>query len=110
MSITMSMMEIVKEQMIKHGVKDLKRLKVRVGELTAVEPEALQFCFEVYVKGTPMEGAALEIEEAPLMGRCVDCDEEFRMEYFLQACPRCEGGAVTKTTGHELDIVSMEAE
>lgn len=110
MSITRSMMEVVREEMDRHGVKSLKRLRVRIGELTAVEPEALRFCFEAYVKGTPLEGAVLEIEEVPLMCWCAECSAEFRMEHFLRACPKCEGGAVTKTTGHELDIVSMEAE
>lgn len=110
MSITRSMMEIVREEMDRHGVKSLKRLRVRIGELTAVEPEALRFCFEAYVKGTPLEGAVLEIEDVPLMGWCAECGAEFRMEYFLRACPKCEGASVTKTTGHELDIVSMEAE
>jgi hydrogenase nickel incorporation protein HypA/HybF len=110
MSITRSMMEIVREEMDRHGVKSLKRLKVRVGELTAVEPDTLVFCFEACVKGTPHEGAVLEIEDVPLMGRCVDCSAEFRMENFLQACPECDGASVTKTNGHELDIVSMEAE
>lgn len=110
MSITMSMMEIVREQMAKNSVDKLKRLKIRVGELTAVEPQALLFCFEVCCKGTPMEGAVLDIEEVPMTGRCVDCNEEFRIEYFLQSCPRCGGSAVTRTAGRELEIVSMEAE
>ena len=42
--------------------------------------------------------------------KCVECNEEFCMEYLLQPCPKCDGVAVTRTTGSELDIVSMEAE
>lgn len=110
MSITRSILEIVDKELAKHGVTSLKSLKVRIGVLTAVEPEALRFCFEACLEGTPHEGALLEIEDVPLLGRCVDCSAEFRMEYILQACPECEGVSVAKTNGHELDIVSMEAE
>jgi len=110
MSITLSMMEIVREHMAKNGVGRLKRLRIRVGEFTAVEPHAVRFCFEACVKGTSMEGAVLDIEDVPLMGKCVECNEEFCMEYLLQPCPKCDGVAVTRTTGSELDIVSMEAE
>lgn len=38
-SIIMSMMEIIREHMKKNRVKRLKKLRIRVGELTAVEPQ-----------------------------------------------------------------------
>ena len=109
MSITISMMEIVREHMAREGLKGLKRLKVRIGELTAVEPGALSFCFEAYIKGTEFEGAALDIEEVPYLGRCTECGEKFHMEGFLQLCPRCEGVHIEELSGTELEIVSMEA-
>jgi hydrogenase nickel incorporation protein HypA/HybF len=110
MSITVSMMDIVEEQMLKNGVERLKTLKVRVGELTAVEPEALKFCFEVCTRGTVMEGVLLDIEEVPLMGRCSECGVEFLMEGFFLPCPGCDGAEVKKISGSELEIVSMEAD
>lgn len=110
MSITMSMMEIVKHSMIEHGIKQLKRLRIRIGALTAVEPQSLIFCFEVYIHSTPMEGAILEIEDVPLMGKCRDCKKEFRIDEFYSDCPHCNSSSVENTSGHELDIVSMEGE
>lgn len=111
MSITISMLDIVKEHMEKVSGRELKALKVRVGELTAVEPESLKFCFEVATTGTPFEGARLDIEEVPLMGRCSECSEVFSMGGSLFAyCPECQSGAVMKISGSELDIVSMEVE
>lgn len=109
MAITVSMMEIVTEQMKMNSVTRLKGLKIRVGELTAVEPEALRFCFEVCTRGTAMEGAALDIEEVPFMGRCSECGKEFRLEGYFLPCPGCEGPGVEKISGSELEIVSMEA-
>jgi hydrogenase nickel incorporation protein HypA/HybF len=108
MSITLSMIDIVTEEMEKRGVERLERLRIRVGELTAVEPQSLLFCFEVCTKDTPLEGAQLDIEEVPLTGTCMDCNEEFHLEGFLSLCPRCEGGRIEKISGNELDIVSME--
>jgi len=110
MSITVSMMDIVSEHMRKNSVKRLKGLKVRVGELKALEPEALKFCFEVCARGTEMEGASLDIEEVPVMGRCSGCGTEFRMEGLFLPCPGCDGAEVTRISGNELEIVSMVAE
>lgn len=108
MSITLCMLDIVKEQMKKNGSKRLKGLKIRVGELTAVEPGSLKFCFEVCTKDTPMEGAALEVEEVPFTGTCVNCKKTFRMEGYFSICPGCGGFSVKAVSGMELDIVSMD--
>ena len=110
MSITMSMMEIVREHMEKNGVKRLKKLRIRVGELTAVEPQSLIFCFEIYTKGSSMEGVTLEIENVPLKGRCGDCKREFCIDEFSFDCPACNSNSIENISSHELDIISMEAE
>lgn len=109
MSITESVLEIVGEEMARNNLKTLKSLKLRVGELTAVEPEALRFCFEACIKGTPFEGALLEIEEVPLTGKCPKCLALFPLRDFVNACPACGQKPVEKATGTELDIVSMDA-
>ncbi|MGQ3686090.1 MAG: hydrogenase maturation nickel metallochaperone HypA/HybF [Candidatus Loosdrechtia sp.] len=110
MSITMSMMDIVKYHMVENGVKQLKKLKIRIGKLTAIEPESLIFCFEVYTRNTSMEGAILEIENTPLIGRCNNCRKEFYREEYFSNCPVCNSEVVENISGRELDIISIEAE
>ncbi len=110
MSIIKSVLEAVSAEMEGRGLERLKKVRLRIGELTAVEPETLKFCFEAAIKSTPMEGASLEIEEVPLTGRCAGCGAEFRFTGFESVCPECRGTAVTRLTGTELDLVSMEAD
>jgi hydrogenase nickel incorporation protein HypA/HybF len=108
MSITLSMLDIVAGEMKKRGAGSLKSINIQVGELTAVEPRSLLCCFDVCTKDTPLEGAELRIEEVPLSGTCMDCNEEFHMDGLLSLCPKCEGGRISRITGNELDIVSMD--
>lgn len=110
MSVTMSMMEIVRHHMVKNGVKQLKKLKIRVGKLTAIEPQSLMFCFSVYIHGTSLEGAILEIESIPMVCRCSNCNEEFYQEEIFPNCPKCNNDTIENIAGRELDIISMEAE
>ena len=109
MSITRCVLDAVAREMKNHGLTRLEKVRVRVGELTAVEPESLRFCFDASVNGTPKEGASLEIEEVPLTGRCTACATEFRIEGFKSSCPECGGTSIERLTGSELDIVSIEA-
>lgn len=110
MSITLSMLDIVKEHMARHGVERLRQVRVRIGEMSAVEPESLRFCFEASIKDTPLDGAVLEVEEVPLTGRCRECGREFRIEGYLSRCPACSSLSIDHVAGHELDIISMEGE
>lgn len=108
MSITRTLLETVRQEMEKADIKTLRSVRIRVGELTAVEPEALRFCFEASVKGTQFEGASLEIEEPPLKGGCLTCGLVFGTTLFERTCPGCGDSSVEIAGGNELDIVSME--
>jgi hydrogenase nickel incorporation protein HypA/HybF len=110
MSIVESMLGIIKDEMARHQVSRLMAVHLVVGELTAVVPEALTFCFELYIKETPLQGARLEIEPQPLSGRCKKCKEEFRIEEMNFRCPQCQNPDVEILTGRELYIKDIEAE
>lgn len=110
MSVTRSMLEIVRREMAANDIKKLTKLRIRVGELTAIEPDALKFSFEVSIKGTSLEGAELEIEDIPLRGRCRECGSEFRITAFENRCPKCASVDIEHVSGHELDIISIEGD
>ena len=87
MGIARSLLEIIKREMKRSKVRKLKKVRVKIGELTAVEPEALRFCFEASIKDTDLDGAILEIEDVPLSGECVDCRTKFRFQGFVSLLP-----------------------
>jgi len=111
LSIVTSMISIVRENMEQHGAGRLKKIMIRVGEMSAVEPDALRFCFEVCTRGTDMEGAILDIEEVSVMGQCINCKKKFKLSMYLNSrCDVCGGEAEGYVSGDDLDIVSMEVE
>ena len=60
----------VDKQARRHPGVRATRVGVRIGELAAIDPEALRFCFEVMVKGTEQDGLQLEIERVPRQHQC----------------------------------------
>ena len=52
------------------GARQVHGLRLRVGAMSGVVPEALQFAFEVVCRGTPAEGATLEVERVPAICWC----------------------------------------
>lgn len=82
------------------------RVRVEVGQLAAVLPDALRFCFDVCAQGTTVEGAALEIMEIPGRATCDDCGGTVALAAPFGRC-RC-GGLLRVVEGEELRVKDME--
>ncbi|MCE8471606.1 hydrogenase maturation nickel metallochaperone HypA, partial [Rhodovulum sulfidophilum] len=73
-----------------------------------VEKPALEFAFDVVMRGSPAEGARLEMIDLPGRAMCYDCAEEVEIENRLDPCPRCGGGKLMPVAGDEMRIKDME--
>jgi hydrogenase nickel incorporation protein HypA/HybF len=110
MSIAHSLIEIVKEEMIKHEARMLKSVRVHIGQMSAIVPESLSFCFGVMTSGTELEGARLMMDIIPLKAICRDCEEAFKVQNYDFLCPRCGSRNIETIAGQDLSIVEMEVE
>lgn len=115
MSLTVSLLAIVREEMQKHGAGTLILVRVRYGALANVVPEALSMAFEVLTADTDVDGARLEMIEEPVRLLCGGCREEFAPPVpatsLFSACPLCgEEIGHTVLSGKELYIDHIEVE
>lgn len=110
MSIAQSLIEILAEEMEKHGAKTLRAVHLRIGQLSAIVPEALSFCFQVISEGTEMAGAKLVMDIVPLQGYCPRCEKEFEIKEYHFVCPMCGSTKIETIAGQDLAIVDMEVE
>jgi hydrogenase nickel incorporation protein HypA/HybF len=83
------------------------RVRLRVGPLAAVVPDAMRFCFDVCTRGTRLDGAALEIELAEVEARCRSCDARFLLASALPLCA-CGSADLAIERGDELLIRDVE--
>ncbi|MDK2955927.1 MAG: hydrogenase nickel incorporation protein HypA/HybF [Desulfovibrionales bacterium] len=112
MSVAQSILEIIRQELGKHGLSRLDTVVVKAGRLAGIVPDALLFAWEVLTKDDEFDGSKLVIEEIPLVLRCGSCGEEFTSETnMLFPCPRCGeelGHAIL--SGREMYIEKVEAE
>lgn len=94
-----------------NGATKITNIKLRVGEMTMVVPEAMEFAFEALSEDDPMlEGCELELEFIAPVSRCLDCGVEFEHDRFHNHCTSCGSATTVLISGRELDIASMEIE
>jgi hydrogenase nickel incorporation protein HypA/HybF len=108
MSLTESVVEIALEEARKAGAARIRRIILDIGALSAVEPEAMRFCFAAIAAGTAADGAELAIETVPGAGWCPDCGKTVPLAERFDACPDCGGYKVRMTAGDEMKIRELE--
>jgi len=108
MSIAQSVLDIVQEEMKRHGVNKVEAINIAVGALSAVVPSALSFCWEVLADGTDFQDTKLKIRVVPLTYQCHDCGKIFTCEDMCFSCPECQADNPSLTAGRDMTVESIE--
>ena len=98
----------VLEEARRAGASRVEEIRLRIGALSGVVPEALQFAFEALAGGTMAERARLKIENVPARFWCAGCETEFECANFFAECPSCKKPSRDLRAGRELELASME--
>jgi hydrogenase nickel incorporation protein HypA/HybF len=83
---------------------------LRLGPLSGVAREALLSAWELAREGTPLDGAALEIEDVPVAAYCPACAAERAPPWPELRCPDCGGPTPEVLRGRELEVFALEVE
>lgn len=96
-------------EMEARGSDRILNVRLRIGDLAAVDPEAMRFAFAAVTAGTAAEGARLEIEHVAVVAWCGTCHEEFTTASrgFFK-CPRCGNYAGELRAGREIELARLE--
>ncbi|MDQ0835160.1 hydrogenase nickel incorporation protein HypA/HybF [Streptomyces achromogenes] len=93
------------------GVTAVRSVRLQVGELAGVVPDALAFSFELACAGTLLEGAELITEAVPGRARCTPCAHEWAVGMPPRlTCPACGATHTELLAGRELRIVDVHWE
>jgi len=103
LAITQSVVDAVTQRT---GSAPVASVRLRVGRLAGVVPDAMRFCFELVTAGTPLEGAALEFDRPEGRGRCRTCGAGLALTAPVLLCD-CGSADVEVLAGRELAVASV---
>ncbi|MGR8012051.1 hydrogenase maturation nickel metallochaperone HypA [Streptomyces hypolithicus] len=108
MSIALAVVGQVEEAARAGGATAVTSVRLQVGQLAGVVPDALAFCFELACAGTILEGAELVTEPVDARARCEPCADEWATGMPPQlCCPVCGAAAAELLSGRELQIAGV---
>lgn len=108
LSIIEQVLELALEQAKKQGAIRIHQLNMRIGEISGVVPEALQFAFDVATEGTAAAGARLDVETIPAICYCNNCKIQFQPVNIFYECPQCGQLSADLRQGREIELSSLE--
>jgi hydrogenase nickel incorporation protein HypA/HybF len=104
LALTESIVTTIRERL---GDARVVRVRLEIGRLMAVFPDALRFAFEACTENTSLAGALLEIDEIAARGRCGACARELVLDDVVALCP-CGSANIDLFAGRELQIKEVE--
>ena len=107
LSITQDLVDLV---VAEAAGRPVRRVALRVGRLSGIDPDAVRFCFGPCSAGTVAAAAALTIEWVPGHGRCCHCGATFAMDDYVGLCPHCDRARIEVTGGNDFILTALEVE
>jgi hydrogenase nickel incorporation protein HypA/HybF len=114
-SASEALVKMVSEEARARGETDgspyrVARIRLVVGEATGYMRESLEFYVGASAKGTPAEGAVLDIRYVKPLLRCPSCGLEYERRRFTFECPSCGAQGSMIKAGSEFYVDSIELE
>jgi hydrogenase nickel incorporation protein HypA/HybF len=109
LSIALSMIDSVLEHATRQGDVHVEAVHLKIGALSGVDIDSLEFSYGIACEDTPLQGSRLIIEQVPIVIFCPTCGFE-RTPRSPQklCCPECQSSAFDIRSGRELDITALE--
>ena len=108
LALCQNVIEIIEREAVLQSFARVEAVRLEIGMLSCVEPEALRFCFDSATHGTVAEGAELEIIAVPAEARCRDCGAEQAFRHWAAECTACGGHRLDVRGGNQMRIKDLE--
>lgn len=110
MALCEGVVDILEEEAKRQHFSRVRAVRLEIGALSHVAPEAMQFCFDVVSRGTIADGARCEIIHVPGAAWCMHCAATVPVERRLDPCPTCGGYQLQITAGDDMRVKDLEVD
>ncbi|MEW6293501.1 MAG: hydrogenase maturation nickel metallochaperone HypA [Pseudomonadota bacterium] len=110
MSLVEGVRELIEDAAAREGFSRVNSVRVEIGQLSGVEREAFEFCFDLAMRDGIAAGAQLEVVATPGRGRCPACGRETALAVVYDPCEHCGTVPVAVIGGTEMRVIDLEVE
>lgn len=85
-------------------------LYLRIGDLSSIVDDSIQFYWDIISRNTIAEGATLHFERIPMQMICLECGQVYHPTPESFDCTACGSQRVTVAGGDEFQLTSIDIE
>lgn len=109
-SLGKQVLDVILAKAAESGALRVRRVCGWIAETEHLDPDAIAFHFAAHARGTPAEGAALELELSWIEARCHGCGLRYTPDHHVLLCPDC-GATEAELLGEPgIGIETMDVE
>jgi hydrogenase nickel incorporation protein HypA/HybF len=106
-SIANNIIEIVKQSVQATDLKKISSIKIIIGKMSNVMPDALQSAYKLLIENTQLSNSYLSFEFIPLVIKCNECGSVEINNDFIFNCRKCSSSNLTVDSGDDLKISNI---
>lgn len=107
LSIVMSIISIAQEEVKEAHASVVDEIELDIGTLSGIEMDALEFAWKEGVRKTILEHAVKKVNRIKGKAMCLECEAEFEVQNYYDACPVCGAHLLNILEGKELRLKSL---
>jgi len=108
LSIANDILTIIRQNVPQDELNNVEYINVKIGDMSGVVAESLEFCFQAIIPETELSNAKLVIEKIPFAVKCNSCGSESTNEFGIRACSVCNSADTTLISGLEMQVTEAE--
>ncbi|CAA0119778.1 Hydrogenase maturation factor HybF [BD1-7 clade bacterium] len=106
-SLAENLIECIEQQAQKNRFERVEKIEVEVGELSCVDPGALEFALQALAEGTVIDGASLAIGIVTGQLQCRACKHTYNANTVYTSCPECHQTGSKKIGGDDAQLIAI---
>ena len=110
LAVTKGLLKICLEEGEKHKIKKIRKINIKVGELTDLLPACIEYYFNIVSKDTIAENTKINVEKIPVEIKCNEWGYSGVLGKNNYVCPKCKGIVYEITKGKEFYLDTMEVD
>ena len=108
--VTKSILNICIEELDRHNMDRVLKINLKIGELTGLIPETIEYYFNIIAEGTKAENARIISQKIPVEVSCKNCGNVFEARRGVFSCLECNSHDIKITGGRDFLIDTIEME
>ena len=107
-SIVQALMEQVETLAEENNANEVKKVIVKIGKMSGVEPHLLEIAFNTFKEKTVCDSSEFIMNIQPLTILCEKCEIQSELEKPHYCCPHCSSLDVKVVDGEDMFLMSLE--